>query len=71
MRSEQTCNNCAKAGICPKSHHIENYRLSGGCMDFVPRFKPSNSCGECVVWLADAEGGAECEACIANDGGDI
>lgn len=27
---------------------------------------PDNHCGECSVWLADAEGGAECDACIAN-----
>ena len=28
--------------------------------------KPNNYCGECPVWLADAEGGAECDACIVN-----
>ena len=28
---------------------------------------PDNHCGECPVWLADAEGGAECEACICNE----
>ena len=28
---------------------------------------PNNHCGECPVWLADAEGGAECDACICNE----
>ena len=70
MRSERNCNFCAKTGICPKSHHIENYRLSGGCMDFVPFEKPNNSCGECPVYLAGAEGGAECDACIVNTKGE-
>ena len=28
--------------------------------------KPNMYCGECPVWLADAEGGAECDACIVN-----
>ena len=28
---------------------------------------PNNRCGECPVWLADAEGGAECDACICNE----
>ena len=28
--------------------------------------KANNYCGECPVWLADAEGGAECDACIVN-----
>ena len=31
-----------------------------------PYDAPNNHCGECPVWLADAEGGAECEACICN-----
>jgi hypothetical protein len=28
--------------------------------------KPNIYCGECPVFLADAEGGAECDACICN-----
>ena len=34
--------------------------------------KPNIYCGECPVFLADAEGGAECDACICNEAvGDI
>ena len=29
--------------------------------------KPNIYCGECPVFLADAEGGAECDACICNE----
>lgn len=32
-----------------------------------PYDAPNNHCGECPVFLADAEGGAECDACICNE----
>ena len=32
-----------------------------------PYDAPTNHCGECPVYLADAEGGAECDACICNE----
>ena len=32
-----------------------------------PYDAPTNRCGECPVYLADAEGGAECDTCICNE----
>ena len=33
-RTDDSCSLCAKRFTCPKAQHLENYSLSGGCMDF-------------------------------------
>ena len=33
MATKKNCGSCAKQNTCPKAKHIENYRMSGSCID--------------------------------------
>ena len=33
MATKKNCGNCAKQDSCPKAKHVENYRMTDGCMD--------------------------------------
>lgn len=31
----EICENYLKNSVCPKAKHIENYKMKGGCIDYV------------------------------------
>lgn len=42
LRAAQSCNECQSNNNCEKAGHAENYRIVGGCMEFIPRTEETN-----------------------------